>query len=49
MAVNGKEIRLGGVVSNEEDAKLEAIKILKRDYNIDYNPDEINFVWGGCL
>jgi hypothetical protein len=49
MTINGKEIRLGGVISNEYDAKLEAIEILKRDYNINYNTDEIKFEWGGCL
>jgi hypothetical protein len=49
MTINEKEIRLGGVVSNEDEAKLEAIEILKRDYNIDYNVDEIKFKWGGRL
>ncbi len=49
MTINEKEIRLGGVVSNEDEAKLEAIEILKRDYNIDYNVDEIKFQWGGRL
>jgi hypothetical protein len=49
MTIDGKEVRLGGVVSNEEEAKLEAIEILKRDYNIDYNVDEIKFEWGGRL
>ena len=49
MTINGKEIRLGGVISNEDEAKLEAIEILKRDYNIDYNVDEIKFEWGGRL
>jgi hypothetical protein len=49
MTINGKKVRLGGIVSNEEEAKLEAIRILKQDYNIDYNIDEIKFKWGGCL
>ena len=49
MDVNGKEVRLGGVVSNEDDAKLEAVEILKQDYGIDYNVDEIKFEWGGRL
>jgi hypothetical protein len=43
MVVNGKEVRLGSVVSNLDDAKLEAVKILKQDYGIDYNVDEIKF------
>ena len=42
-------VRLGGIVSNEEEAKLEAIQILKKDYNIEYNIDEIKFEWGGRL
>ena len=46
---DGSEIRLGGVVSNSEEAKVEAIRILKENYNIDYNPDDINFEWGGRL
>ncbi len=49
MVVNGKEVRLGGVVSNEDDAKLEAVEILKQDYGIDYNVDEIKFEWDGRL
>ena len=49
MKINGKEIILGEVVSNENDAKLEAVEILKRDYNITYNIDEIKFEWGGSL
>jgi hypothetical protein len=49
ITINGKEIRLGGVVSNEDEAKIEAVEILKRDYNIDYNVDEIKFEWGGRL
>ena len=49
MVINGKEIILGEVVSNENDAKLEAVEILKRDYNITYSIDEIKFEWGGSL
>jgi hypothetical protein len=49
MKVNGKEISLGGVVSSEEEAIEEAIKILKKDYNIIMEPDNIKFEWGGCL
>ena len=39
MKINGKEIILVGPISNENDAKLEAVEILKRDYNITYNID----------
>ncbi len=46
---NGKNIRLGGIVSNENEAKLKAVEILKQDYGIDYNVDEIKFEWGGRL
>ena len=49
MKINGKEIILVGPISNENDAKLEAVEILKRDYNITYNIDEIKFEWGGSL
>ncbi len=49
MTINGKEIRLGGAVSSEDEARLEAVEILKQDYGIDYNVDEIKFEWGGCL
>ena len=49
MTINGKSIRLGGIVSNENEAKLKAVEILKQDYGIDYNVDEIKFEWGGRL
>ena len=49
MTINGKNIRLGGIVSNENEAKLEAIEILKQDYNTDYNIEDIKFEWGGSL
>ena len=49
MTINGKEIILGGVVSSEEEAKAEAIRILKEEYNIDYNPNDVNFTFGGRL
>ncbi len=49
MVVNDDEIRLGGVISDEEDARIMAIEILKNDYNIDYNMDDITFNWGGEL
>ena len=49
MVINGEEIILAGPVSNENDTKLDAVEILKRDYNITYNIDEIKFEWGGSL
>ncbi len=49
MNINGKDIPLGGMVSNETQAKLIAIEILKQDYNINYNIDDIKFEWGGCM
>ena len=49
MIVNGKEIRLGGIISNPEEAKNDAIKILKNEYNVDFKEDDINFTWGGAL
>ena len=49
MAINGKNIRLGGIVSNENEAKLKAVEILKQDYNTDYNIEHIKFEWGGRL
>jgi hypothetical protein len=49
MTISGKEVRLGGVVSNENEAKLKAVEILKQDYGIDYNVDDIKFEWGGRL
>lgn len=49
MTINEKEIKLGGLISSEEEATLEAIEILKRDYNMDYDIDEIRFEWGGRL
>jgi len=60
MIVNGKKIRLGDnlevlrmkgdkTISNENEAKLEAIRILKRDYKINYNIEDISFSWGGQL
>jgi len=49
MTVDGKEIRLCGIVSNEEDAKTEATNILKNDYGIELKEVDIKFEWGGRL
>jgi hypothetical protein len=48
MVVNDKEIGLG-YFCPEDEAKLKAIEILKDDYNLDYDFNNINFIWGGCL
>jgi hypothetical protein len=49
MSLNNKKISLGGITSTEQEAKLEAIEILKQSYNIDYKIEDIKFVWGGRL
>ena len=49
MVINGNKISLGGVVSSSKNAALEAIEILKKDYNIDYDINNIEFKWGGRL
>lgn len=49
MIINDVEITLGGIVSNPEESKKEAIRILKEDWNIDYDPTKIEFKWGGRL
>lgn len=48
MSVNGDQTGLGFFVS-ENEAKLNAIKLLKEYYNVDYNIDNIIFEWGGEL
>jgi len=40
---------LNPFASSREESKLRIIEILKRDYNIDYNVDDITFEWGGEL
>lgn len=49
MIIDDKEIHLGGICSNPDEARLEAVRILKNDYNIDYEPSKIEFNWGGRL
>ena len=49
MTINENKISLGGVVSTENEAKLEAISILKNEYDILIKEDEIEFEWGGYL
>lgn len=47
--VNGKEHFLGFPAKSEEDTKNEISEILKEKYNIDIEPNNINFTWGGRL
>jgi hypothetical protein len=49
MTINENKISLGGVVSTENEAKLEAISILKNEYDMLIKEDEIEFEWGGYL
>ena len=51
MKIDGEEIDLGlnPFASSREESKLRIIEILKRDYNIDYNVDDITFEWGGGI
>lgn len=49
MEVDGQEINLCGVTSDAEQAKTEAIRILKETFNAEYKDDEIEFQWGGRL
>ena len=49
MEVNGKKHRLGRVCDTQEEAAIDAARILKEIYNIDYNIDDMQFKWGGCL
>lgn len=47
MTVDGGRIGLGHF--DEDQAKLNAVNILKTNYNLDYNINDINFIWGGEL
>lgn len=47
MIVNGKTVRLGGVVSNERESTIEAILILKEKYNINMHINDVKWEWGG--
>jgi len=49
MVVDGYEISLGAISTSEKEAKEEAIYILKENYGIDYNINDIEWKWGGCL
>lgn len=49
MVVNGQDISLGGFNPQPDEAKSEAIHILKESFNIDYPEKEIVFEFGGKL
>ena len=49
MTVNDNQIGIGSLDLSEDEAKLKAVKILKQDYDIDYDIDGIKFEWGGEL
>lgn len=49
MTINDNQIGIGCLDLSEDEAKLKAVEILKQDYGIDYNVDEIKFEWGGQL
>jgi len=45
MKIDGKEINLGlhRFSNSEKEAKTKILEILKQDYNLDYNDEDINF------
>jgi len=51
MEIDGKEIDLGlnRFSQNKDEAKKKIIEILKSDYNLDYDEDDIKFDWGGRM
>jgi len=49
MVVNRQHISLGGFNPQTDEAKSEAIRILREDFNIDYSEKEIVFEFGGLL
>ena len=49
MVINGKEIFLGRCVSTEKEAADEAIYIIREDYEIEFNIEDIVWKWGGRL
>jgi len=49
MTIDGKEFFLGSCVSTEKEAKEDAVSFLKEAYDVDINPDDIVFKWGGRL
>ena len=51
MKIDGKTINTGldSLTSSEDDAKEHFIKFLNEKYNIEYDKEDIEFQWGGCL
>ena len=49
MEVNGKKHNLGRHCCSCDAAAIEAARILKETYNIDYGTNDMQFKWGGCL
>jgi hypothetical protein len=49
MVVNGQDISLGGINPQTDEAKSEAIRILREGFNIDHSEKEIVFEFGGKL
>ena len=51
LVINGEEIDLGlPHFANDKDEVINnAIQILKKDYGIDYDKNDIKFIWGGRL
>jgi hypothetical protein len=47
MIINGKTVRLGGVVSTSKESTIEAILILKEKYNINMHVNDVKWEWGG--
>lgn len=47
VSVNGVDKHFG--INNYKTAIEDIIKYLKEEYNIDYNPDDIDFKWDGTL
>jgi hypothetical protein len=51
MFIDGVEVDLGlnRFSNSQEEAKERIVEILKRDYDIDYEKNNIKFEWGGRL
>ena len=49
MIVNGLEVWLGGAVSDEKEATINAVLILKERFNIDFHVKDVKWQWGGQL
>ena len=47
MDVDGEHHSFG--FEHEDESRLLALKILKDTYGIDFNPDDVKFVWDGTL